>query len=250
MTPARAFHLAEAQVWAQTLGMAAIVIAACGLSGTTVLAAAGIVPWVEVPVTWRGEAVPYAGKLFQIGLTVLFLTLCVYLPSARRVLGLEVTHRDFAVGMDDVARAYWAAHAADREGVFRLRREFDAVRERYRFLRQHPDLQALEPEVLELAAQMSVEARDLATVYSDEKVTRAREMLAQRRQEVETLVERISSAHVVTAEIRRLLDDVEIEEDMAKAQLSRLRAELAEIMERIEGKPETPRARLRVAPSK
>ena len=50
----------------------------------------------------------------------------------------------------------------------------------------HPDLGALEPEILELAAQMSRISQDLAETYSDEKVDRARTFLQQRQQEIDT----------------------------------------------------------------
>ncbi|MFC2968339.1 hypothetical protein [Acidimangrovimonas pyrenivorans] len=71
------------------------------------------------------------------------------------------------------ARALARAHGGDREGVFALSSEFDSMRERLTHLRKHPDLSGLEPELLELAAQMSHLSRDLARVYSDEKVARA-----------------------------------------------------------------------------
>ena len=66
--------------------------------------------------------------------------------------------------MWDVAQAYQAAHAADRDGVFNLPSEFDSVRERIEHLRRHPDLGRLKPEILELAAQISHESRELAGV--------------------------------------------------------------------------------------
>ena len=64
--------------------------------------------------------------------------------------------------MRDVAQAYQAAHAADRDGVFNLPSEFDSVRERIEHLQRHPDLGRLEPEILEMAAQIGRKSRKLA----------------------------------------------------------------------------------------
>lgn len=75
---------------------------------------------------------------------------------------LERNHHSFAVCVDDVAQACCQAHAADRTGVFALSGEFESMRVRMEHLRQHPDFQHLEPELRQLAAQMSLEARDLA----------------------------------------------------------------------------------------
>merc|ERR1712173_435973 len=102
-----------------------------------------------------------AGMYAQLALTVLAVGLCFFLPTNRRVMQLETSHRQFNVGMQDVARAYAAVHAADRAETFQMSSEFDSVRERLAYLRDHPDLATLEPAVLEMAAQMSHVARDL-----------------------------------------------------------------------------------------
>ena len=153
--------------------------------------------------------------------------------------------------MEDVTRAYWLAHSADRAGTFKLAREFDAVRERFRFLRDHPDLEDIQPELLELAAQMGAESRDLARIYSDTKVARAQEMLELRRFEAAEMQERVARALAVTGQIKRLLQDVEMDEAMARSALARLREELDELMPKIETVTPTPqppkRPRLRVA---
>ncbi len=99
--------------------------------------------------------------------------LCFFLPSNARIMRLENSHRRFSIGMRDVAQAYHFAHAADREGIFQMSSEFDAVRECLAYLRDHPDLESLEPALLEAAAQMSHISRELADVYADEKVARA-----------------------------------------------------------------------------
>ena len=96
--------------------------------------------------------------------------------------------------MADVAEAYHHAHAGDRQGVFRLSSEFDQVRERIEYLRDHPDLKLLEADVLTLAAQMSQQSHRLAEIYSDERVARAKDFLQQRQEEAEEQQRRIVEA--------------------------------------------------------
>lgn len=229
----------DMQVWAHAAGFFLIAASAGVAVAATALGAAGLLPWPEIAVSYGGAEIAGAGALVQIAVTILLLLLCLFLPSVARILRLEASHRTFAIGMEDVTRAYRAVHAADREGVFTLSREYDAVRERLAFLRAHPDLGALDGQVLELAAQMGHEARELARIYSDDKVRRARESLEARRHLAEELDRRISEAHCVTAELRRELDAVEIDEDMVRSRLARLRAEIAELTPA----SETPRAR-------
>ena len=143
---------------------------------------------------------------------------------------LETSHRNFRVTMWDVAQAYQAAHAADRDGVFELKSEFDSVRERIEYLRRHPDLGRLEPEILEMAAQMSHESRDLAEIYSTERVDRARHFLRQRQEEAEQMKERVQVAYATCRELRRWLERVEIDEDIARSEVARLKEELLELL--------------------
>ena len=236
---------------AQLAAMALVALAAIVAVACTTLAATGALPWLSLPANWGGVALPQAGMVAQIGLTVLLVMLCVFFPSNIRVMRLEAAHRDFAIGMEDVARAYWAAHRADRTGVFTMKREFDAIRERYHFLRNHPDLADLDPQIVELASQMSHESGDLAAMYSDEKVARARETLDRRREEVERLTDRIAGANAATRELKRLLDDVETDEAVVRSQLSRLRADLGDLFGSLgpEAAPGSDRrALLKVAP--
>ncbi|MEO1239130.1 MAG: DNA repair protein [Pseudomonadota bacterium] len=206
----------------------AIVLSAClGLAvfASVVLAGLGIWPWLSLPAGIGADTID-AGPALQIGFCVLLAMICALMPASARVMRLERAHRDFRVDMNDVTRAYYAAHAADRAGVFRMHREFDAMRERMEFLTTHPDLGALNPEILELAAQMSTEARDLAGVYSDEKVAHARSMLAERHAEAERLDQLIDRAHVVTRDIRRTLEDVSLKEETLRSRMAMLRDEL------------------------
>lgn len=217
--------LGTAQAVAQGLALCLILGLALAALGWSLAAAAGLVPW------WRGGGPdPSGGMAAQLVATALLLGLCFFLPTNARVMRLEASHRRFAVSMGDVARAYAAVHAADRKGVFSLSHEYDSVRERLAHLRAHPDLGALEPEILELAAQMSHESRDLAAIYSDEKVARARDFLRQRQEEAETFQERVGIAHATCHELRRWLERVEVEESVARAQLDRLRDDLDELL--------------------
>ncbi|MFC3615849.1 DNA repair protein [Lutimaribacter marinistellae] len=207
-----------------------IVLFAFGLLGATLLAAFGVMPWLEVPVTINGAAFEAAGMWAQIGFTVLVLALCAFVPTNGRVMQLEHSHRKFHLTMNDIVHAYHTAHAADRQGAFSLSHEFDAVRERIAYLREHPDLQSMEPEILEAAAQMSTVSRDLADTYSDERVNRAREFLRQRQQELEDFKDRIDTAKILTEEMRQWVQAVEIDEAVAQSQVNRLKADLNDIL--------------------
>ena len=157
---------------------------------------------------------------------VLSALLLAFMPANWRVLALENSHRSFRMRMEDVTQAYMVAHAADREGLFQMSSEFDAVRERIVFLRDHPDLGTLEPDVLDVAAQMSRISEDLAVRYCDAKVTRAKSFLAQRHDEAALTDARIENALQVTREMRRLIEAVEMEESVAASRLDQLRGEL------------------------
>ena len=196
------------------------------LSATTLLSATGYWPWLDLDLRVGGQPVENAGMYVQIGGTVLAVMLMFFLPSNRRIIALENSHRAFHMGIEDVARAYHHAHAADRNSTFQLSAEFDAMRERLAYLRDHPDLGAMEPEILEMAAQMSFVSRELATTYSDDNVKRARDFLRQRQHEVERFTERLNEAKVIHQELKHWLTQVELEESVAASQLERLRDEL------------------------
>ena len=214
----------------QRLAIAAFALAALALIVVSVMAAFGQAPWLQFPVTIGDTVYPQAGQYAQIGLTALIVMLCFFLPSNMRIMRLETSHRRFSIGMQDVAQAYAMAHTADRDGLFQLSSEFDAVRERLAYLRDHPELESLEPALLEAAAQMSHISRELADVYADEKVSRAREFLRHRQQEVAQFNTRIDQAKQITSEMKHWLHEVELEESVAASQLQRLQDELREIM--------------------
>lgn len=207
-----------------------VVVLAVVAVAATIAAAFGYLPWPQVGLFFAGQAVPQAGMWLQIGIALLLVVLTFSLPANTRMARLERSHRSFAVGMHDVTQAYRHAHAADRAGVFALSGEFDAMRNRMEQLRSHPDLKHLEPELLQLAAQMSLESRELARVYSDEKVGRAKEFLRHRQQEVHDLTDRLAIARRTCDELRRWLSDIEAEERVAQTQIRRLEADLKEIL--------------------
>lgn len=214
----------------QRLALAVFAVAALALLAASVMAALGQWSWISLSLQYQGAPVANAGMYVQIGLTVLAVAICFFLPSNARVMRLENSHRQFSIGMNDVAQAYAAVHAADRAATFKLSSEFDAVRERLAYLRDHPDLSTLEPTLLEVAAQMSHISKELATVYSDDKIKRARDFLQQRQQEVELFNTRLDQAKGITTELKQWLHEVELEESVAAAQLDRLRGEMREIL--------------------
>ena len=133
------------QVLLQRLALVVFLVAALGLTALTIMAALGLAPWLEFTVHLGDTPYHGAGRVAQIAVTALAVLLCVYLPANWRMLRLETSHRRFEIGMQDVARAHAAAHAADRQDLFQLSSEFDAVRERLANLRD--DLRGLLPEL-------------------------------------------------------------------------------------------------------
>jgi len=220
----------QVQRIAHGLGLALIAALALIAVGSAGLALAGVLPWIGLEASWNGAPLPDAGMWVQIALAVLALALLFYLPAHGRVARLERSHRSFRIDLADVARAYHAAHAADRAGTFALSAEYDAMRERIEHLRRHPDLGHLEPELLDLAAQMSHASRDLARVYSDEKVARAKTFLEQRQQETAAFRERMAAARQTCDALKTWLQDVEADERQAAEQFRRLEADLREIL--------------------
>ena len=192
----------------------------------TALCAIGLADWLQLNATIGGVDYPNAGPWLQGAVTAILGAMAFFLPTHVRMMNLETSHRNFHISMDDVARAYHDVHAADRAGVFTLSSEFDAVRERLAYLRDHPDLSQLEGGVMEVAAQMSVQSRHLAEVYSAERVARAKGFLRQRQQAAEEQQERILEAMHICEQIRTWNDQVEAEEARVASQLAYLDARL------------------------
>jgi hypothetical protein len=222
----------RSQVIVQRLTLAALVSLAAAGAMWSAAATLGLLPWPQIAVGLGGAAPVDAGVAVQLTLTLLLLGLCFFVPMNDRVLRLENSHREFRVTKWDVARAYQAAQAADRDGVFTLRSEFDSVRERLEHLRAHPDLRSLEPKILEIVAQMSQESRELAEIYSIERVERARTFLRQRQEELEQMKERMQSAHAICRQLKHWLARVEEDEEVVRARVAALREELNELLPR------------------
>ncbi len=216
--------------WLHGISVFLIAALAAGILAYTTAAALGAAPWLTAPLTFGDTLIAGGGMYLQIALTALLVGLVFLIPSALRTMRLETSHRDFALKMDDIARAYHHVHAADRAGIFTLSSEFDAVRERIAFLRDHPDLQELEADVIEVAAQMGQTSRHLAEIYSDDKVARAKAFLAERQEEIERQQELIVKAQQTARELRRWGDQIHLEESVVASQLERLSAELDEIL--------------------
>ncbi|WP_126623139.1 DNA repair protein [Oceaniglobus ichthyenteri] len=214
----------------QMVAMAAIAVLAGLMGGLTLLSLSGLSPWFELEASFGGAPIPWAGMALQIGFTLFCIGLCFFLPASRRILKLEAAHRAFHINMEDVARAYRVSHAADRAGLFKAASEFDSVRERINHLRSHPDLGALEPDVMEVAAQMSRESRELARIYSKDAVDRAREFLRQRQEEAARMEDIIRMARENCDQLRHWLLEVQTEEALVKRHLVRLEADLLEML--------------------
>lgn len=185
----------------------------------TILSAVGVLPWLEITATFGAAPVPWAGHAVQIGGTVLLIVLTSYLPSSLRVVRLENAHRQFEIDMDDITRAYRAAHIADRAETFKMQREFDAVRERYRYLKEQPDFEEMDDMLLTIAAQMSEQSSELAHKFSDKRVERLQESLRHRRQDVDALLDRSLMLRKKAAKLKALSDSVEDDEARAIANL-------------------------------
>ena len=204
-------------------------LAAAALLIATSLSAAGVLPWVELTASFGGTAVAWAGPAAQIGLTVLLLIMVSYIPASYRVARLEHSHRTFEINMDDVTRAYRAAHYADRAETFEVRREFDAVRERYKFLKDQPDLAAIDDDLLTIGAQMSEQTRELAETYSDRNLSRVRESLLQRREDADALEAKLAQIKADTDALELLRKGIGVTDEELAMRVASLQGALTEI---------------------
>ncbi len=196
-------------------------------------AAFGMWSWLSVEASVNGTAPQDIGMYIQIGATLFALMLLIYLPANARMTALERSHRSFNIGMEDITRAYRAAHAADRASVFTLSSEFENMRAKMEHMRAHPDLRNLEPELLQLAAQMSLQTRDLAQTYAQDKVDRAKQFLQSRQQEIDMMSDRITEAHKICDELRHWSTDIEVEERALKSQMKMLDEKLRAVLPKL-----------------
>ena len=86
----------------QRLAFAIFGLAALALTVFTIMAATGQLAWLEIPLNYNGQPVENAGMYAQIGLTVLAIGICFFIPTNRRIMQLENSHRKFSINMDDV----------------------------------------------------------------------------------------------------------------------------------------------------
>ena len=112
------------------------------------------------------DVVPFLSGVFFFTACLI----CALLPGQRQVLELEIQHREFALKQEDVVKALNIFFQQDRAGVFKHKEQHDAVVERVRFALNHPDLHAMNAEVLEAAAMVSTQLSELAQCFSIEKV--------------------------------------------------------------------------------
>jgi len=215
----------------QSLTLGALILTAFALLASCVAAALGVLPWLTLPITFGETLFANAGMYLQIGVAMFVSSLLFFVPLNRRVMQLESTHRDFQISMDDVAQAFYICHTADRGGKFTISSEFDAVRERLIFMRDHPDLQSLEPEILEVAAQMGQRPQELADIYNDEKVQRAKTFLQQRQDELLSQETQIAKAMKVCRELKAWRETVEDEEKLGDTKSVQLDRELRETLD-------------------
>ena len=216
---------------AQSVALVALVMTAIALVASCIAAAAGFVPWLHLPMVFGDTLVADAGMYAQIALATFVSSLLFFVPMNRRVMQLERTHRDFQISMDDIAQAFYICHTADRAGNFTMSSEFDAVRERMVYMRDHPDLQSLEPAILEVAAQMSQRSQDLANIYDDEKVQRAKTFLQQRQDELVTHQNQIAKAMQVCQDLKTWKDTVTDEENLSDTKAAQLDRQLRETLD-------------------
>ena len=207
-----------------------LVLTSAFVVGYTAMCALSLAPWLTADVAFGDIQIENAGMYVQLAVTIFLVSMMFFAPANGRIMSLEKSHRNFRINMDDVARAYYRCHAADREGVFTMSSEFDAVRERIQFMRDHPDLMDLESDVLKIAAQMSERARGLADIYSDEKVAHARTFLRQRQEEVERQQRQIIEALHTCQEIEKWAKQLDLEESVIANQLAHLDDKLQAVL--------------------
>ena len=206
--------------------MAILGLAALAAVLATGLALVGVLPFIDLTIGFGGKSITWAGMATQLGLTALLVTLAGIMPAAWRVMRLEATHRQFQIDMDDITRAYRAAHMADRAEMFDMQREFDSVRERYNFVRKQPDMDDINAELVTVAAQMSAQSRELAETFSDERLSATREALLNRRQEADALKGRLDAVRGDIAQLAKLQDSVQDDEAAVSSMLRELETQM------------------------
>lgn len=150
---------------------------------------------------------------------------------------------DFSLRMEDVAKAYYAVHHADRSGIFQLPEQFDAVRQRMQWLQSQPELSNYESDVLLLAAQMSETTKSLASRYNDDTVKRAEQFLVQREQECERFEALVVEARSAYTTVQTKARKLQLQHETTSSELNALHEDMRRQLEPlgfvIERKPAT-----------
>ncbi len=222
-------HLSSITNIIQVFAFVILGIAALAMLVVTSLSTAGVLPWLGLTATFGETAVSWAGLAAQIGFTALLVIMAMYIPASYRVARLEHTHRRFEINMDDVTRAYRAAHYADRAETFEVRREFDAIRERYKFLKDQPSLAGISDDLLTIGAQMAEQSLELAETYSDRNLARVRENLLQRREDADALEAKLKQIKAETAELELLRKGIGVSDEELAMRIASLQGALTEI---------------------
>ncbi len=176
------------------------------------------------------DVVPFLSGVF-------LFTACLIralLPGQRRVLELEILHREFALKQEDVVNALYIFFQEDRAGVFKLKEQHDAVMERVRFALQHSDLHAMDHEVLEAAAMVSTRLSGLAQHFSTEKVAAAWKSLDVAQQQSALLEQTITELQNSQPELRRLEQTLSLKAATQQSQLQMLTDKLAGVVEQVD----------------
>ncbi len=223
-------HLPAVHKALHNVALAVVLFMVCASPLLGVLSWAEIVPWPVLNVTLSDgsvhNAVPYLGAAISfIGIVMLALV-----PGSKRVLTLEQTHREFKMTMDDVAGAFYAAFTADRDGIFKIKGEFDAIRARHEYLKSLPNLPSLEPDILLQAAQMSYVSEELARAYGTDAVERARDFLKSRQDEINRFSALLKSEEAELPVIRDLALTLRDQDRMNHETRNRLDEQLRELV--------------------
>lgn len=195
-----------------------------------VLDATGQLPWQRLTQPLDAYLERDGGIALQISISLFLILAALLLSTLTRLARLERAQKNSALSMPDIAAAYRLSHIADRTGAFALADEFDQMRLRMDHLRTHPDLQYLQADLLQIAAQMSMQTRDLARIYSDENVKGATDFLRQRQLDVQALSDQLTIARTTCDELLACSNTVDTDDAQIRQQIERLEQQLKDIL--------------------
>lgn len=139
----------------------AIVLISCILGWT---------PWVTWSLTFGETTITNAGMYAQILVSAVLILQAASVQDKVRLMHNEKTTILANQKYNDVSHAYDVCFQKDKTGFFKAKNQYDQVRERFNYLDDHPDLEHMTDDVLELAAMMATESSGLAEAFSDAKV--------------------------------------------------------------------------------